>query len=297
MKEPLLKAVIPKSVVLELALEDHLPLVNGDVAQFRQVVMNLIINAAEAIGDRSGYVNVSTGTIYVDKDGTLALHKSEELTSGEHVYVEVADNGSGMDQSELERVFDPFYTTKFTGRGLGLAVVLGIVAAWRSGQLAMGGDKLCVLLPPAWCVCAQAGDDRAMFVLGSASRGRRPAIRTVTKEHLARISMTVLARDGKEGARMFSEMADQVDLVWFAGDPQCPAPGKVCDSGYSDRTQSHDSRDGSRLPQSLHRGRSGGQDPQHPRRPPSAPPERPGGQSLQPGFLSASGEVAGMVGG
>jgi nitrogen-specific signal transduction histidine kinase/CheY-like chemotaxis protein len=219
----LLEAVIPKSVVLELALGDQLPLVDGDVAQFRQVVMNLIINAAEAVGERSGFVNVSTGSVFVDADSLQAVHKANDMCAGEHVFVEVADNGSGLTQGELEKIFDPFYTTKFTGRGLGLAVVLGIVRSHR-GAIQVDsrpgeGTTFRVLLPVSK-ETAPRHDGPGPEVLDWRGRGTvlvvddEPAIRTVAKRILTRVGMkAVLARDGREGARLFGEMADEIDLV------------------------------------------------------------------------------------
>jgi len=219
----LLKAVIPKSVVLELALEDDLPLVDGDIAQFRQVVMNLIINAAEAIGERSGYVNVTTGSEYLEAEKAQAMHKAETLVSGEYVFVEVADNGSGMEQAQLEKVFDPFYTTKFTGRGLGLAVVLGIVRSHKGAiqvQSKPGQGTSFKVLMPASPESVLRLEARDADLLDWRTSGTvlvvddEPAIRTVTKRILSRIGMkAVLARDGKEGARMFGEMAKEIDLV------------------------------------------------------------------------------------
>jgi len=113
-----IEASIPKRVKLSLEIADDLPLVEADTAQMQQVVLNLVVNAVEAIGDRAGRIVVRTGEVPV-----------ERLVGGEEhgVYVEVADTGCGMDAATQERIFDPFFTTKFTGRGLGLAAVSGIV--------------------------------------------------------------------------------------------------------------------------------------------------------------------------
>ena len=125
----LILSSIPKMVNLHLELADDLPLAEVDPAQIRQLVMNLVINGAEAIGeDRAGTVTVSTWFQPVD-DVYLASMESgvNEMASGDYIAIRVADTGCGMDQSVRKRIFDPFFTTKFTGRGLGLAAALGIV--------------------------------------------------------------------------------------------------------------------------------------------------------------------------
>ncbi|HXS97053.1 MAG TPA: response regulator [Candidatus Limnocylindrales bacterium] len=104
----LVEASVPKKVQLELNLAHDLPRIDGDFNQLQQVVLNLVSNAAEAIGDESGVVTLATGAL----EG--------------QVYVEVRDTGCGMDSDTKTRIFDPFFTTKFTGRGLGLAAVAGI---------------------------------------------------------------------------------------------------------------------------------------------------------------------------
>ncbi len=130
----LLEVAVPKNVRLTYALAESVPFVEVDVAQLQQVIMNLVINGAEAIGDRPGQVTVSTAV----QDVTQAMidnwqHRGEAVKPGQFVVLTVADTGKGMDSNTLNRIFDPFFTTKFTGRGLGLAVVLGIVRAHQGG--------------------------------------------------------------------------------------------------------------------------------------------------------------------
>jgi PAS domain S-box-containing protein len=115
----LLQTSISKSVDLKLALEDHLPWMEGDASQIQQVIMNLVINAAEAIGKERGWLRVSTRTASEGDRG--AEHTCAE------VCLEVQDSGPGMTDEIKARIFDPFFTTKFSGRGLGLAAVSGIV--------------------------------------------------------------------------------------------------------------------------------------------------------------------------
>jgi PAS domain S-box-containing protein len=130
----LFEVAVPKNVQLRSELAEALPLIEADVGQMQQVVMNLIINAAEAIGERPGAVVVSTDAIEVSAgDDRLWRFTGEPPTPGRYVMLEVRDNGSGMDAETLSRIFDPFFTTKFTGRGLGLAAVLGIVRGHKAG--------------------------------------------------------------------------------------------------------------------------------------------------------------------
>ena len=89
--------------------------------------MNLVINASEAIGDKSGVIAINTGCVDCDKNYLKNVWLDENLTGGLYVYMEIADTGCGMDKETLAKIFDPFFTTKFTGRGLGMAAVLGIV--------------------------------------------------------------------------------------------------------------------------------------------------------------------------
>jgi CheY-like chemotaxis protein len=111
----LLEAGVPKKVTLALQLAPRLPRIEADVNQIQQVVLNLVSNAAEAIGEEQGSITIRTGS-----------------DSGNVVYLEVRDTGCGMDEETRARIFDPFFTTKFTGRGLGLAAVAGILRGHKA---------------------------------------------------------------------------------------------------------------------------------------------------------------------
>jgi two-component system, cell cycle sensor histidine kinase and response regulator CckA len=123
----MLEVSINKKTALQLHLAAALPPFQGDATQIRQVLMNLVINASEAIGDRPGIVTIETKRVQVTADYLQRFAIHEHLSDGEYLALEVTDNGSGMSAETQARIFDPFYTTKFTGRGLGLAAVLGIV--------------------------------------------------------------------------------------------------------------------------------------------------------------------------
>jgi PAS domain S-box-containing protein len=123
----LLEVSISKKAILRLNLHTTLPIVKADATQIRQIVMNLVINASEAIGDRSGVIAITTGCMDCDRNYLKDVWLDENLNNGLYLYLEIADTGCGMDKGTLSKLFDPFFTTKFTGRGLGMSAVLGIV--------------------------------------------------------------------------------------------------------------------------------------------------------------------------
>src|SRR5713101_5206470 len=123
----LVRTAISKKVQLDLQLEPNLPPSDADPTQIQQLVMNLLINGAEAIGDKVGTVTVKTGLREVDAATLITHFTSQGIESGSFVFLEVSDTGCGMDDATQSRIFEPFFTTKFTGRGLGLAAALGIV--------------------------------------------------------------------------------------------------------------------------------------------------------------------------
>ncbi len=123
----LLSVTLPKNVVLRLDLSKQLPAIDADVTQLQQVIMNLVINASEAIGEHSGAISIVTGVVRIDQDYLASTFVDEELEEGLYIYLEVSDTGCGMDAETHARIFEPFFTTKFTGRGLGMAAILGIV--------------------------------------------------------------------------------------------------------------------------------------------------------------------------
>jgi PAS domain S-box-containing protein len=127
---PLLGAAIPRTVALRLELADNLPAIEADAAQMQQLVMNLVINGAEAIPEgKPGTVTVRTRLEHLHEEsvGTQPIPQTHDSKPGPYVVLEVRDTGAGMDPAIQSKIFDPFFTTKFTGRGLGLAAVLGIV--------------------------------------------------------------------------------------------------------------------------------------------------------------------------
>ncbi|MBI1754342.1 MAG: PAS domain S-box protein [Acidobacteria bacterium] len=129
----LLSVSIPKAIQVEYRLAGDLPPVLGDTAQLQQVVMNLVTNASEAIGEAEGRITLRSGFQVLGETDATGLRVAEGVDSGPFVFFEVADTGAGMDAATLTRIFDPFFTTKFTGRGLGLAAMQGIVRGHGGG--------------------------------------------------------------------------------------------------------------------------------------------------------------------
>jgi PAS domain S-box-containing protein len=150
----LARTSIPKTVELVLDIGSHLPPVEADAGQMHQLVMNLVINGAEAVGDiRGGTVIIRAAAREVSREELSGSYSAPGLSAGVYVEIGVSDNGSGMDEETRARMFDPFFTTKFTGRGLGLAAVMGIVTghggAIRVWSSPGRGSKFEVLLPAA----------------------------------------------------------------------------------------------------------------------------------------------------
>jgi CheY-like chemotaxis protein len=153
---PLLETSAGKQVTLALTVESDIPAVQADLTQLRQIIMNLVINAAEAMSPTGGTVAIGIGSRDYDRAALASAWAATELPAGRYVYLEVRDGGCGMSQQTQQRIFDPFFTTKFTGRGLGLAAVLGIVRGHHGAIVVNSapgqGATFTVLFPPARAV-------------------------------------------------------------------------------------------------------------------------------------------------
>lgn len=219
----LIQTSIPKNAQLRLELVDGLPSIEADASQIQQVVMNLVINGAEAIGaNEQGTVLVTTGTQNVDEHYLLTADAgTHELPTGTYVSLEVHDNGCGMDEATKLRIFDPFFTTKFTGRGLGLAAVQGIVRGHRGMMRVYSrpgqGTTFKILFPAS----AQSPPQRKVAAPSvPASSGLilivddEEIIRKTAKSMLERDGFSVVvAENGKEGVELFQVLAEKVALV------------------------------------------------------------------------------------
>ncbi|NOY90191.1 MAG: PAS domain S-box protein [Deltaproteobacteria bacterium] len=227
----LLSASISKKIDLKYAFSGVAATFSGDPTQIRQIIMNLITNASEAIGDERGTISLSTGTMdcsrdYLDElDPSLRGSVDTPLPEGRYAYIEVADTGCGMDRDTLDKIFEPFFTTKFTGRGLGMAAVLGIVrghqGALRVDSVVGEGTTFRVLFPRI------EGDG----VERDASEGSADAeprhssgvvllvedeesVRRVGKRMLERLGYEVrTAVDGEDALRVYAELRDELACV------------------------------------------------------------------------------------
>ncbi|MFZ5494413.1 MAG: CHASE domain-containing protein [Verrucomicrobiota bacterium] len=219
----LLEVSVGKRVRLELLLDDALPAVMGDGTQLRQIVMNLVINAAEALDERpDGHVIVRTFVRELSADAFATAVQSPKLAAGPYVGLEVADNGCGIPPEVLARIFEPFFTTKFQGRGLGLAAVLGIVQS-HSGALfvesAPGrGTTFRLFLP---VTSAHPVDSAAPSApVAKALRGTvlvvddEEPVRLVAQEALETLGLTVFAApDGAAAIELVRNHLGPIDLV------------------------------------------------------------------------------------
>jgi two-component system, cell cycle sensor histidine kinase and response regulator CckA len=218
----LLRASISKKAILGIDVERGLPRVLADPSQMSQLTMNLVINASEALEGDAGTIDVRVTSVATDDEEVLAVRHCDALGPGPYVRLEVADTGCGMTEEAVQRVFDPFYTTKFTGRGLGLAAVLGIVRAHHGGLTIRSrpgeGTTFRVLLPavPAQAPSGEQGP------VAQDWRGRgtvlladdEEPVREVAEQILQRLGLTVLlAADGQAAVDLFRERGDQIDLV------------------------------------------------------------------------------------
>lgn len=223
----LLKATTPSSVTLTSALADGLPPIRGDRGQIQQIIMNLVINAAEAIPHANGLVTIRTALQHLtahDLDRFLPVARPEP---GTFALLSVSDNGVGMDQQTLARIFDPFFTTKFTGRGLGLSATLGITRALRGGlqvesQPGQGATFRIYfpVQPDAAFVLAQAN---ASASTPPPPKRVRPTILVIEDEKPVREAIldlletedwpTLAASNGQEGLAVFERQRAQIGLV------------------------------------------------------------------------------------
>ena len=215
------EVAISKKVTMRYCLARDLPSIEADVTQIRQVIMNLIINASDAIGDNDGTIIVTTGLTNCDCNIPQSSTLYGTITEGPHVFLKVADTGCGIDPATMTKLFDPFYTTKSTGRGLGLAVVMGIVRMHKGAirvQSEPGlGTTFSILFPAsnkspsAALPVAPAQDDtwrgNGLILLVDDEE----TVRNVCGLLLECIGFTVLAAaDGRQAVKLFRQYRTQI---------------------------------------------------------------------------------------
>ena len=219
----LLESSVSKTATLRYDLASESPAIEADAAQIRQIVMNLVINASEALGDESGSITLSTGVMECDEDCLSGSYLVEEQSAGTYVYLEVADTGCGMDRETLNKIFDPFFSTKFTGRGLGLAAVLGIVRGHKGAIMVdsePGQGTTFRVLFPAHDRPAERRTEEPTEAMDYRGTGTilvvddEQCIRDVVKRTLEQFGFTVMtADDGRAGVEVFRQHVDEIALV------------------------------------------------------------------------------------
>ncbi|MDD2735879.1 MAG: response regulator [Desulfuromonadaceae bacterium] len=213
----MLEVSISKKAVLRLNLIPDLPTVEADATQIRQIIMNLVINASEAIGEKSGVIAVTTGCMDCNKEYLKDVWLDENLSQGLYVYLEIADTGCGMDTHTLAKLFDPFFTTKFTGRGLGMAAVLGIVRGHKGAIKVHSepgrGTSFKILLPAS-------GKPARIFNYDGFENNWKGSgtvllvddeetVRGIGKDMLLEFGFTTItANDGREAVEIFKSTPD-----------------------------------------------------------------------------------------
>jgi PAS domain S-box-containing protein len=257
----LIQSSIPKKVQLQMDLIEDLPMVELDSAQIQQLLMNLVINGAEAIGEgKAGLVRVRTRLRDVDQAYITKNHFAfEPAAPGRYVAIQVEDNGCGMEDAVKSHIFDPFFTTKFTGRGLGLAAALGIVRGHKGSiriETATGRGTMFEVLLPA------GAEQKVEEKVPESQRELRGAgsVLVVDDEDLvlklATATLThfgyrvLQATNGREAVNVFREQSADISLVLL--DMMMPVMGGeealeeirkirpgvpvVGSSGYSEKT-------------------------------------------------------------
>lgn len=224
----LLKPSLPRHISLHSHVAPELLPLEADATQIRQLILNLLINAAEALEDKPGDIRIATGIRHADRDYLTTTYLAPDLPSGTYISLEIADTGCGMDAETQARMFDPFFTTKFTGRGLGLAAVLSIVRNHRGALTCTSslgqGTTFQILLPysarsaaaplatvaetqqngtQAWC-----GQGTILIIDDEAG------VRVMLERMLERIGFTTItAADGQTGIDCFRRQIDTITGV------------------------------------------------------------------------------------
>ncbi len=219
----LLEVSITKNCSLQYHFEDNIPAVDADATQLRQVILNLILNSSEAIGDEQGLITVRAGSLKADKEYLASAYFEDDLSEGDYVYLEVSDSGTGMDEDTVKKIFEPFFTTKFTGRGLGLSAIMGIVRGHK-GTLNVYSEKgkgttFKILLPISTSAPIVADklvldetlklDTGVVLIIDDEEH-----VRAIATEMFLQMGFNVLtAEDGVEGLDLFKESHHSLSLV------------------------------------------------------------------------------------
>ncbi len=219
----LLQVSISKNVSLRTDLDPALPAIEADKAQMQQVIMNLVINASEAIGAENGNIVIHSGVLQADASYLQTTHIDDPLPAGRYVFLEVSDDGCGMDADTQKKLFDPFFTTKFTGRGLGMSAILGIVRGHHGAIKVYSepgkGSTFKLLFPVVDTLKSETSPSEPGDV---AWRGHGTVLVVDDEEGLRQTARLMLedigfevrtAADGVEAVEIFERLHEQIDVV------------------------------------------------------------------------------------
>lgn len=221
----LFRLTVPKNITMKTELHTPLPFILGDAGQLQQVIMNLITNASEAIGSEPGSILIATGVQECDQKLLGYSRVDEKPPAGQFIYIDVTDSGCGMDKETQQRIFEPFYTTKFTGRGLGMASVMGIIKAHKGAILLYSepglGSTFKVLLP----ISAGADNGALNFPAKDLDQYHTPKgmvlvvddeeyVREVCREYLTEMGlMSLSAASGNEAIDIFRRHMPDISFI------------------------------------------------------------------------------------
>jgi CheY-like chemotaxis protein len=219
----LVKVSISKKADIQMELPDHLPLIDADASQIRQVLINLLANASESFAGNSGKIIISAETKKYVQDELNLMQLGSNLNAGKYVTLRVKDNGSGMDETILAKIFDPFFTTKYTGRGLGLSAMLGILrrhgGAVRVTSKLGCGSEFVLIFPissqssfPQFTVEGTKTECNIRGLILAADD--EPFVLDVIQKMLQRYGLQVVtAANGQEAVTVFQQHQKQIILA------------------------------------------------------------------------------------
>gem|GEM_PF-915957 len=219
----LLDVSISKKIKIHYQLDDSIPKILADPSQIVQILMNLTINASEAI-ENTGDITVKTKKLFCDEDKISTLTINQGMKAGNYILLEITDTGCGISEDKIKQIFDPFYTTKFTGRGLGLSAVSGIIRNHNGGlnvKSTIGkGTTFSIYLPASGNNVAVDNENSNKIESINVHSATvlvvddEAYIRTLTSRMLKNAGYTaVLADNGLEALQIFRDKKDSIDCV------------------------------------------------------------------------------------
>ncbi|PID79214.1 hypothetical protein CSB20_11150, partial [bacterium DOLZORAL124_64_63] len=222
----LLRSLVPHKIQYHQDLAQIAPIIQGDSSQIQQVVVNLLTNAVEAIGEQDGNITLETGQMEATEEHLRSQYTCCPLAPGHYAFLRVEDDGAGIAPEQLGQVFDPFFTTKFSSRGMGLAAVLGIVRMHQGSVLVNSepgkGTTMTVLIPLSEAAVATKTESvpRGEVLEKWQASGQllladdEPGVRRVAARMLDKLGFEViLAEDGLQAVEIFHAQRDSISIV------------------------------------------------------------------------------------